>query len=294
MNEKKIILVAGATGYAGRCLVEEFASRPGYTVKALVRRAATFDNESVQLVMGEATKSDTLKGCMDGVDMVVSALGITRQRDGLTYQDVDYQANVNLLKEAEKAGVSQFGYIHVIHGDILADVSVGVAAKQAFVDELAKSAIRSTVVCPSGFFSDMQDFLDMAKGGRVYLFGDGHYRLNPIHGADLAKASADAMSATSTNSHEILPVGGPDVYTHTELATMALEVMDKPIRITYLWDWIRKMIQSCLPWVTPISVYGPAQFFLQAFAMDMIGECKGTHHLRDFWVATLAEEKGEK
>ena len=45
----------------------------------------------------KATHPESLAGVMDGVDVTVSALGITRQVDGLTYYDVDHQANVNLL-----------------------------------------------------------------------------------------------------------------------------------------------------------------------------------------------------
>ena len=110
--------------------------------------------ENVELVVAEVTKPDTLKGITKDVDMVVSALGITRQlRDGPTYQDVDYQANKNLLNEALETGdVSQFGYIHVLKGNVLAKASVGIAAKQAFVEELQASSIPFTVICPSGFF----------------------------------------------------------------------------------------------------------------------------------------------
>ena len=282
------VLIAGATGYAGRKLVEAFVARSkNYTVKALVRRDPNpAFPDHVELVRAEATQPDTLVGIMTGVDMVVSALGITRQRDGLTYQKVDYQANINLLQEAERSDtVRQFGYIHVIHGDVISDSSAAVAAKQAFVDRLqASTTIRSTVVCPSGFFSDMNDFLEMAKTGRAYLFGKGNYRLNPIHGADLAEATVKAMEDGTMN---ILSVGGPDVYSHTELATLAFEVMNKPVRLTYLWDGFRRMAQCCLPWITPISIYGPAQFFLAAFSMDMVGECTGRHHLKEYWMEQL-------
>ena len=49
-----------------------------------------------------------LKGCRSGIDTVISTLGITRQKDGLTYLDVDYQANLNLLNEACESGSSTF------------------------------------------------------------------------------------------------------------------------------------------------------------------------------------------
>ena len=53
------------------------------------------------------------------------------------------------------------------------------------------------IIRPNGFFSDMKDFLEMANGGRVYLFGNGQYKLNPIHGSDLAEAILDNNHATN-------------------------------------------------------------------------------------------------
>ena len=66
-------------------------------------------------------------------------------------------------------------------------------AKEKFVDELKQSGLSYTIIRPNGFFSDMKDFLDMAKGGRVYLFGHGDFKLNPIHGADSAKAIVESI-----------------------------------------------------------------------------------------------------
>ena len=40
---------------------------------------------------------------------------------------------------------------------------------------------------------DMKDFLKMAKTGKVYLFGDGKLKLNPIHGKDLANEVVNAI-----------------------------------------------------------------------------------------------------
>jgi len=40
----------------------------------------------------------------------------------------------------------------------------------------------------------MADFLEMAKDGRVYLFGDGNLKLNPIHGEDLASEIVKNMN----------------------------------------------------------------------------------------------------
>ena len=189
---RQSIFIAGATGYLGRHLCAEYQAG-GWHVTALVRNLdRSGDLAADRLVEAQATRPQTLTGVMDGADVVVSCLGITRQTDGLSYRDVDFQANVNLLVEAESAGVQRFGYVHVLNADKMQHVPL-VAAKSAFVRRLEDSAVPSTVIAPTGYFSDMSDFLAMAHRGRVWLFGDGQRRINPIHGEDLAAAIVDAM-----------------------------------------------------------------------------------------------------
>lgn len=284
MNESehrmKTVFIAGATGYLGRHLCAEFGRR-GWYVTALVRdknRARHLAADA--LVAAEATRPDTLRGIMEGEDLVVSALGITRQADGLGYRDVDYGGNLNLLREAERAGVGRFAYVHVLNADRMRHVPL-VAAKAAFVDALQASGIASTVVAPSGYFSDMADFLAMARSGRVWLFGAGDHRINPIHGADLAHAVADATLA----GRDWLDVGGPDTYSHRELAALAFAALGRTPRITCLPDALRRAALVLLPRLTPRRIHGPAQFFLNAMATDMVGEAHGTRHLSDHFAA---------
>ena len=254
MPAQKKVVIAGSTGYLGRFLVSEYQQR-GWKVVALVRNKAKAPQDASEVVQAEVTKPETLKGTMEQADLVISSVGITRQRDGLTYRDVDYQANVNLLEEAIKAKVPQFAYIHVLKGETMAHLPA-IKAKQDFADRLKQAAQdqkieKATVICPCGFFSDMKDFLDMAKGGRAYLFGDGSHTINPIHGKDLAKATGDAIEA----GVDQLDVGGPDVFTHKQLAELAFDALGKPAKISFVWDSIRTGLIRLLPWITPLTVY---------------------------------------
>ncbi|MFG1495711.1 SDR family oxidoreductase [Saccharospirillum sp. HFRX-1] len=277
----KTVFIAGATGYLGRYLVSHFA-QAGWQVKALVRDAnRAADLGAHQLVVAEATQPETLSGHFDQVDLVVSSLGITRQKDGLDYWDVDYQANLNLLEAALAAGVPHFAYVHVIGAQRMLQVPM-VAAKQAFVERLQAASITSTVIAPSGYFSDMADFLNMAKSGRVWLFADGELKLNPIHGDDLAQAIVEACTA----QRAWLDIGGPEVLTQNQLAQLAFTAMQRPARVTHLPDWIRRLLLKVLP-LAPRSISGPARFFLTAMAEDMVGERYGRHRLLDHFKAQL-------
>ena len=272
------VLVAGATGYLGRHIVNQYLSM-GWNVRALVRNAEAARKsglDATELFEGEATNPLTLCGAMDGVDLVISTLGITRQRDGLSYWDVDYQANANLLVDALAAGVDRFAYVHVLNAHKMQNIPL-VAAKQAFVDRLQASPIKSTVVAPSGFFSDMGDFLNMAESGRVFLFGSGNLKLNPIDGADLAEVIASAI----WDGRDYVPVGGPDTLSQNELAEAAFKALGQRAKITHLPDFLRRSALKLLPYVTPAAVHGPALFFLSALGMNMVGKTHGNKRIAD-------------
>ncbi|MDN3935639.1 SDR family oxidoreductase [Arthrobacter sp. YD4] len=92
------VLIAGATGSIGRHAVNE-ALRQGYTVRALVRdkgRAQRILPDSVELVVGDLTRPDTLGPAVDGVDAIVFTHGSsTSERD---VRDNDYAGVANVLK----------------------------------------------------------------------------------------------------------------------------------------------------------------------------------------------------
>lgn len=228
--------------------------------------------ESMDLVEAELTKADTIKGCCENIDVVISTVGITRQKDGLTYMDVDYQANLNLLKEAQRSSVKQFIYVSVLNAERLRHLKI-CDAKESFVEQLKKSGLDYCIIRPNGFFSDIAEIYSMAAKGRVYLFGNGECRVNPIHGKDLAVVCVDAVGARIQE----IEVGGPETLTHNDIALTAFDVLGVAPKITYIPDWMRKVIVKMMRTFTGSKIYGPFEFFSTVMSMDMIapeyGEC---------------------
>ncbi|WP_051756948.1 SDR family oxidoreductase [Nocardia sp. NRRL WC-3656] len=275
------VLVAGATGYLGRHLVAALKQH-GCWVRVLVRRPEQAETlpDVDEVFVGQVTDADTLHGIADGVDTVFSSIGITRQRDGVGYDQVDYGGNLALLRESEKAGVSRFVYISVLHGRELRDRLSLASAKERFVDELRASPVRGTVIRPTGYFSDMREFLTMAQKGRVYLIGDGSRRINPISGADLAQFCVTTVSADPAADIEI---GGPDVLSHNQIAEAAFSAAGRPVRITHVPSSLTGTAGRLAGLLTPESVSGPLQFFLSVMGMDMVAATTGDDHLTEFF-----------
>lgn len=119
------VLVAGATGYIGRHIVEALHDA-GYRVR--VRNEAKLEpvaHACDEVVIGDAIDPDSLNGICDGVDVVVSALGLRTLRRRPTADDVDRRANLNVLKCAQASGVGQFVFVGVLDGEaMMAEVPI--------------------------------------------------------------------------------------------------------------------------------------------------------------------------
>lgn len=276
----KKVLVAGATGYLGRYVIKELKKK-GYSVRALTRDKNQLVDLNIyvdEVFEAEVTKPETLISICEDVDFVISSIGITRQKNGLSYLDVDYQGNKNILEEAQRSNSSKFIFVSVINAHLMKSLKM-IQAKERFVDELKKSGIDYSVVRPTGFFSDMLEFLKMAKKGRVFLFGNGGNKINPIHGADLAEFCVNSIESTDNDVN----IGGPETFTFKEIAGLAFKVLDKKTKISSLPIWILNIILLLLRLVTSSKVYGPFEFMASVMTMDVVGDSYGKERLENFF-----------
>ena len=281
----KRVLVAGATGYLGGFVARELKAR-GDFVRALARSPGKLDGIRDSLdetFEGEVTRPETLEHVCDGIDVVFSSIGITRQKDGLTFRDVDYRGNKNLLEIALRAGVRKLVYVSAFNGPKLRHLDI-VDAHEAFVDELQASGIGYAVLRPTGYFSDMGEVFEMARKGRVWLIGSGNNRVNPIQGADLAAACADAVEGNETE----IDVGGPETLTWNQVAKLAFEVQGRPAKVTRIPEWLMWSV------VRLVRLFNRHQgellaFFTTMATTDVVAPPTGTHTLEAHYRSLAGE-----
>jgi len=281
------ILLAGSTGYLGIYIARELQKK-GYDLRAIARDPEKFRQNDIpanELIAAELTNPETIRGCCRDIDGVITTVGITRQKDGLTYMDVDYQANLNLLQEAKKSGVKKFIYISALNGEKLRHLKI-CAAKELFAEQLKNSGIDYCIVRPNGFFSDMAEFFHMAQKGKVYLFGDGELKTNPIHGEDLAEVCVNAIESPERE----IEIGGPETLTQNEIAALAFDVLGEKPKVAYIPHWVRVAILKLVRLFTGSRTYGPIEFFMTVMAMDMIAPRYGKYTLKEHFRTLLDAE----
>jgi len=282
----KRVLVAGATGYLGKYVLQEF-KKQGYWVRALARNENKFNNLNENIdekFVGDITDSNSLSGICKDIDIVFSSIGITKQKDGLTYIDVDYQGNVNLLEEARKEKVQKFIYVSVFNAENMKNLK-GIQAKVRFEEELKKSGVGYSIIYPNGFFSDMLEYLQMAKKGKGYVFGSGENKINPIHGEDLAEVCVNAAKGDEKE----IKIGGPDILTYNEILALAFQTQNKKVKISGIPIWVRNFILATLRTFTSVKIFGPLEFFMTVLAKDLVAPAYGKHHLKDFFLENRDE-----
>lgn len=277
------VLVAGATGYLGRHVVAELAGR-GHRVRAVVRSRERAEQSGVhgapalagivsEWVEGDVTDPGFVEGLCRGTDRVVSTLGVTRQR--ASPWDVDFLANLHLLADAERQDARSFLFVNVMHSE--SGRSLLLRSKNAFAEVLRRSPVPHQIINPSGYFSDVTDFFEMARRG-VVLLPPGQSRIAPIHGADLARFCVDRMGDISGS----WDVGGPEVLTYEEMARIAFRALGtKPRMLGIPGGAIRGGV-----WLASRLGERPAslaQFFAEGLTQDAVGERFGTHRLEDYF-----------
>ena len=216
----KRIFVIGATGTIGRATVRALV-RDGYDTVCLVLPqagvgGALSPDDTVKLLAGATVRfgdvGDPASLARDGFrgerfDAVVSCLA---SRTGVPAEAraIDYQAHVNVLRAAEKAGASHFVLLSAIC--VQKPVLAFQHAKLAFEKHLIESGMTYSIMRPTAFFKSLSGQVERVKQGKPYLvFGDGTLTAcKPIGDDDLAAYLAGCLS-DERRWNKVLPIGGP-------------------------------------------------------------------------------------
>lgn len=228
------IFIAGGTGFIGSNLLVALKDT-GYKIICLARtagRAGLCKQEGFEPVMGDITDRESLRGALEGVDMVVHLVGIIEDKGEMTFEKVHIEGTKNLVSEAKLLGVKHFFYQSALGAS--PDSPARYYSTKAAAEEIVKgSGISYTIFRPSLVIGDKDGFTTKLReliglGPVVVVPGDGKAKFQPMYVEDWVKCFLKLLSDEShltNHASQIYEFGGPEHLTYNELTAQLMEAM---------------------------------------------------------------------
>lgn len=284
------VVLAGAFGNLGVEILKELCKR-GYEVTAADLREKKVEglDGKYTFVSIDATKSETLSHLCDGADVVITTMGLTGASTVFTSYDIDYRGNMNLYREAEKAGVKVFNYISVISCDEEGAEKVPMLhAKYMVEEELKKGGMNWVIYRPTGYFYDIakvfKPYVD--KGEMQLLKGYGGVKANVVDCPDFASFICDHMM----DKNKTYNVGGKETYSYVEMAQMCFKAAGKPLKIKWAPIWLFGVLAN-LPKIKKAGKRDIIYFSRWTLSHDLVGDTKvGEHSFKEYIKSYFGKE----
>lgn len=232
--------VAGGTGFIGARLINSLRERDK-RVRCFVRtpvKAAECESNGFSATVGEITDRESLRGALDGCDVVVHLVGIMEEKGSLTFENVHVRGTENLADEAKRAGVKYLFFQSAL------GASPSAAARYSKTKAEAERIVREsgipyTIFRPSlvvgkgdGFTLRMRELI--ALGPVVTLPGSGEARVQPLYVDDWVTCFMkvfDAPAPDARYASGIYEMGGPEHLTYNKVVSLLMEAMsvNKPV-----------------------------------------------------------------
>lgn len=223
------VVLAGAYGNLGKDIFKSLLAEGHEVVAAdMVDKQKEFGIEgNFTFKKIDVTDPETFKGLCDGADVVITTVGLTGASAKVTNYQIDYEGNLNILREAERAGVKRFTYISVIKADKAPKIPM-LHSKYLFEEELKKSKLTWVIHRPTGYFYDIvKVFRPMIEEGKVKLLGKKPVHANVIATEDFAEFIVKSM----LDENKTYNVGGKETYSYEEIANLCFEAAGKEPKI---------------------------------------------------------------
>lgn len=211
-------VVTGAFGYTGRHIAERLVGGgvPVRTITGHPDRADPFDG-LVSVAPMDFHDPEGLVRAISGADTLYNTYWIRFPRGGVTH-DQAVENTGNLVAAAREAGVRRIVHISITGASASSELTYFRGKGQA-EQIVQQSGLSYAIVRPTLVFGGKDVLINnIAWGLRRFplfpVFGNGDYRVQPVHVDDLAEIAIDAANESLDLT---LDAAGPETITYEEL-----------------------------------------------------------------------------
>lgn len=225
------IFIAGGTGFVGGHLTAELLKR-GHELILLSHAGSGTTQPGITLCKGDVTDPTSYQQAMKGCDAAINLVGIIREfpAKGITFERLHVQATQAMVQAAQHSGVLRYLQMSALGTRV--DAVSGYHRTKWRGEEIVRgSGLAWTIFRPSLIFGPKDAFVNMlAENLRLTplmpTMGDGTYRLQPIHGNDVARCFADTLDKPET-AGQTYELCGEDRLSYRELLDAIAEALGK-------------------------------------------------------------------
>jgi uncharacterized protein YbjT (DUF2867 family) len=238
-----VILIAGANGHVGKEIVKKCIGRD-LSIRCLDLHPLDIeqnDTLKVEVIKGDITNPTTAKKALQGVETVLSVMGIRKDTEEMTHHKLEHQGTQNLISASKDSSVSHIMYISSM--GVTKNVPVQrLKTKWDAEQMLIHSGIPYTIFRPSGYFTDFVEYFapEIREKGSFRVFSKGLIRLQPIAVEDVAETMIRAIG-NERAMNKIFPLVGPEIFTLREILILLGNVMGKEVKIKSVPFWVMQL-----------------------------------------------------
>jgi NADH dehydrogenase len=216
------IAVTGAFGYSGRYIAQRLLAA-GHRVTTLTNspnRPNPF-GDRVRVAAFDFDRPERLAATLRGVDALINTYWVRFDHPLFTHAEAVANTRV-LFAAAAQAGVGRIVHVSITNPDPQSPLPY-FRGKAELEAALRVTAVSHCILRPAVLFGREDVLINNIAWALRRLpvfgvFGDGSYRLQPIHVDDLAAAAVDKATLPGTN--ESIEAIGPEAFTYRELVAL--------------------------------------------------------------------------
>jgi uncharacterized protein YbjT (DUF2867 family) len=230
--------VTGAFGYSGRYIAERLLTE-GHVVRTLTNspgRASPLTGrvEVRPLAFGDA---DALKASLSGVDVLVNTYWVRFNHRDFTFAQA-IENSLRLFAAAKAAGVRRIVHVSITNPSEASPFEY-FRGKARLERALSESGLSHAILRPAVLFGGDDILINniawMLRHLPVFgVFGDGQYKLQPIHVEDLAALVVEHARGTD---NVVVDAIGPETFTYRDLVRTIADAVS-----------VHKRMMSIAPW----------------------------------------------
>jgi NADH dehydrogenase len=218
MNNLKKHVVTGAFGLSGRCIARRLLAL-GHRVETLTntRPAADPFNGAVRAHPLDFSNPAALARPLEGADVLYNTYWVRFDHKRFTHDEAVRNTRV-LFEAARRAGVRRIVHVSITNPDANSPLPY-FRGKAELERALAGSGVPHSILRPAVLFGDNAILLNtiawMLRRLPVFgVFGDGRYKLEPIHVDDLAALAVEHGAAAG---NICVDAKGPESFAYRDL-----------------------------------------------------------------------------